>query len=440
MEHALTPQSAAGLPPELRLIAPAGAIDPRPAVPNQTAAPLEVTTSPTEAVADTECREAEKQQLDSIPNPHQPTSYSLWTMVVSLLLLLTEVVSRWCSAFTTNIERIYQKVCDDLVALKPSNEKLVSKLRKEVEVAQRARQKAEAEARSKSRFLAAASHDLRQPLHAMSLYTEALRRRIPTGPTGELVDSIRASVEALEDQFSALLDIAKLDAGAIQSVPQHFAIGDLFQRLEVHVRPLAFEKGLDLKFRGAHHIVHADPNLLERVLRNLVSNAIRYTEEGGVLVSCRRRGAKLLLQVWDSGIGIAQANVRHIFEEYYQVPSLKGMTSPPHSGMGLGLSIVRRIVDQMNLPLNLRSRVGHGSVFGLQMSAGQAGLVKKRGSQEIFAQVRSARELRRPAQSSRLSMSRVVPIRAAASTTRGSPAANCSELGGCKSLRRRIAT
>ena len=158
----------------------------------------------------------------------------------------------------------------------------------------------------------------------------------------------------------------------------------LYQRIAIHARPLAFEKGLDLKFRGGHHLTCVDPGLLERVLRNLVSNAIRYTEDGGVLVSCRQRGGQLLLQVWDSGIGIAETNREHIFEEFYQVVSPEGLTPPPRRGMGLGLAIVRRVVDLMGLPLDLRSRLGRGTVFSLLMPMGHADLVAKPGPEELL--------------------------------------------------------
>jgi signal transduction histidine kinase len=130
-----------------------------------------------------------------------------------------------------------------------------------------------------------------------------------------------------------------------------------------------------LSFRGEQHVAHADPVLLERILRNLVSNAIRYTDDGGVLVSCRRRtadGDKLLLQVWDSGIGIAEASLPRIFDEFYQVQSQRPLAAHQRKGLGLGLAIVKRLAALMHAPISARSRVGHGTVFSLEVPPGKA--------------------------------------------------------------------
>jgi CheY-like chemotaxis protein len=147
---------------------------------------------------------------------------------------------------------------------------------------------------------------------------------------------------------------------------------DLFARLRLHFEPTAFEKGLALGFRGERHVAHADPVLLERILRNLVANAIRYTEDGGVLVSCRPRAGALLLQVWDSGIGIAEASLPHIFDEFYQVQSQRPLEPHHRKGLGLGLAIVKRLAALMGSRIAVRSRVGHGTVFSLVVPAGRA--------------------------------------------------------------------
>jgi signal transduction histidine kinase len=160
-------------------------------------------------------------------------------------------------------------------------------LRLEMAVADEGRRAAEAASRAKTQFFAAASHDLRQPLHAMGLFAEALRQRSHDPEVASLVNSINESVDALEGLFGELLDITRIDTGGVEVNPAPVRLRELFARLRLHFEPTAFEKGLMLSFRGEQHVAQADPVLLERVLRNLVSNAIRYTDDGGVLVSCR---------------------------------------------------------------------------------------------------------------------------------------------------------
>lgn len=147
---------------------------------------------------------------------------------------------------------------------------------------------------------------------------------------------------------------------------------ELFQRLRLHFEPVAFEKGLMLSFRGDQHVAHADPVLLERVLRNLVSNAIRYTDDGGVLVSCRVRGSRLLLQVWDSGIGISEQALPRIWEEFFQAQINRPLEAHQRKGLGLGLAIVKRLAGLMQAPIWVRSRVGRGTVFSLEVPVGKA--------------------------------------------------------------------
>jgi two-component system, sensor histidine kinase len=154
--------------------------------------------------------------------------------------------------------------------------------------------------------------------------------------------------------------------------PQPTRIKDLFGRLRLHFEPVAFEKGLMLSFRGEQHVAHADPVLLERVLRNLVSNAIRYTDDGGVLVSCRARAGKLLVQVWDSGIGIGPASLPRIFDEFYQAQSNRPLEAHQRKGLGLGLAIVKRLAGLMEAPIGVRSEVGRGTVFSLDVPVGKA--------------------------------------------------------------------
>jgi signal transduction histidine kinase/CheY-like chemotaxis protein len=268
--------------------------------------------------------------------------------------------------------RSFRKVLVEMVALRVRTQDLAQKLRGEMAVAEAAQREAEMANRAKTQFFAAASHDLRQPLHAMGLFAEALRQRSKDEEVVHLVNSINSSVDALEGLFSELLDITKIDTGGVDIQPEHFAMRDMFNRIRLTFEPNAFEKGLMLRFRGDQHHVYADPLVVERILRNLVSNAIRYTEDGGVLVTCRRRGDKLLLQIWDSGIGITEKEQGRIFEEFYQTQSSRPLEPHHRKGLGLGLAIVKRLADLMNEPLTLRSRVGHGTVFSLELPVGRA--------------------------------------------------------------------
>ena len=267
--------------------------------------------------------------------------------------------------------RVQRSALDQVIRLKAHSETLAAQLQAEMGVSEQARRAAEAASRAKTQFFAAASHDLRQPLHAMSLFAEALRQRSHDDEVIKLVNSINASVDALEGLFSELLDITRIDTGGVEVRPADFAITDLFRKLRLHFEPTAFEKGLALRFRGEHHHVFADPLLVERILRNLVSNAIRYTEDGGVLVACRRRGTRLQLQVWDTGPGIREAERERIFEEFYQVPGSAVPTASQKKGLGLGLAIVKRLAGLMNEPLALRSVPGRGTVFTLEVPTGR---------------------------------------------------------------------
>ncbi|MBC7955864.1 MAG: hybrid sensor histidine kinase/response regulator, partial [Cytophagales bacterium] len=256
-----------------------------------------------------------------------------------------------------------------------------NQLRIEKLQAEEARRAAEAANRAKTQFFAAASHDLRQPLHAMGLFAEALRQRSHDEEVTQLVASINGSVDALEGLFSELLDITRIDTGGVDVTPEHFNVGEIFRKLRLHFEPVAFEKGLALRFRGQSHNIYADPVLVERILRNLVSNAIRYTNDGSVLVSCRRRDGRLLLQVWDTGVGIREREQDHIFEEFYQVPYSEALSPQQRKGLGLGLAIVKRLAGLINAPLTLRSESGRGSVFSLQLPPGK--VPRARGPSDV---------------------------------------------------------
>ena len=295
-----------------------------------------------------------------------------WHIQLAIILTLLFCI-------TVLMARTYGSALGQAISLKRRTDELSGKLRVEMgvtedarRVADDARRAAEAANRAKTQFFAAASHDLRQPLHAMGLFAEALRQRSHDPEVASLVNSINESVDALEGLFSELLDITRIDTGGVEVNPGPVRLRDVFSRLRLHFEPVAFEKGLMLSFRGEQHVAHTDPVLLERVLRNLVSNAIRYSDDGGVLVSCRPRNGKLLVQVWDSGIGISEATLPRIFDEFFQVQSKRPLEAHHRKGLGLGLAIVKRLTALMDAPLSVRSRTGHGSVFSLEVPLGKA--------------------------------------------------------------------
>jgi signal transduction histidine kinase/CheY-like chemotaxis protein len=286
-----------------------------------------------------------------------------WQLAGLLLVLL---------GITWMMSRTYRDALSKTRFHKQRSDELAAQLRTEKAAADAARRSAEAANRAKTQFFAAASHDLRQPLHALGLFAETLRQRAHDPEVAALVNSINESVDALEGLFGELLDITRIDTGGVEVAPQAVRLKELFARLKLHFEPTAFEKGLALTLRGAQHVAHCDPVILERILRNLVSNAIRYTEDGGVLVSARRRGETLLIQVWDSGIGIPEASLPRIFEEFYQVQHNQPLQAHHRKGLGLGLAIVQRLAALAGAPLTVRSRVGHGTVFSFVVPVGVA--------------------------------------------------------------------
>ncbi len=275
-------------------------------------------------------------------------------------------------SLTAVLANSYRQALQRAIDLKVQADELAAQLRVETLAAEGARREAEIANRAKTQFFTAASHDLRQPLHAMGLFAEALRQRVHEPEVAQLVNSINESVDALEGLFSELLDITRIDSGVIEVHPQHFEVGDILRKLRLHFEPSAFEKGLALRLRGGARVAFADPLLVERILRNLVSNAIRYTNDGSVLVGCRQRGGRLLLQVWDTGLGISETEQARIFDEFYQVPNTPKVSPDQRKGLGLGLAIVKRLADLMAAKLTLRSTPGRGTVFTLELPVGRA--------------------------------------------------------------------
>jgi CheY-like chemotaxis protein len=227
-----------------------------------------------------------------------------------------------------------------------------------------ARSVAEAASAAKSRFLAAASHDLRQPLSALSLFVGVLRSK--TAPELQrLVGNIEDCVDSLSELLTDLLDISKLEAGAVVCRPSNFAVVEFFAELELVFLGSAHGKNLDLRIRRPNFVACADLQLLHRIVGNFLANAICYTSKGGALIACRRYGGKQWIEVWDTGIGIPDDKLDVIFEEFSQL----GDGARTH-GSGLGLAIASRMARAMGLQIRLNSRVGRGSMFAIELPQG----------------------------------------------------------------------
>jgi Na+/proline symporter/signal transduction histidine kinase/CheY-like chemotaxis protein len=254
--------------------------------------------------------------------------------------------------------------------LERANESLERRVRERTEELTRlntelGRAKAEAEQAniSKTRFLAAASHDILQPLNAARLYVTSLVERQGGGNDAQLVGNIDASLDAVEEIFGALLDISRLDTGAMKAEIVGFRIDELLRQLEVEFMPLAQEKGLKLKFVPCSLAVQSDRRLLRRLLQNLVSNAIKYTPDGRVLVGCRRRRGRLRIDVYDTGLGIPVSKKQAIFQEFHRLDQGAKVAR----GLGLGLSIVERIARVLDHEIAINSALGHGSQFSVEV-------------------------------------------------------------------------
>lgn len=228
---------------------------------------------------------------------------------------------------------------------------------------------AERATRAKSQFLAAASHDLRQPMHAIALYVASMKPQVAGHQAECTLEKLEAAVAAMENLFNAILDVSKLDAGAVASEITSVSVKSLLDGLNEEFRPEAEAKGLRLNLRCREGImVESDPILLGRILRNLISNALRYTERGGVFIAARGRGNAVRFQVWDTGLGIPHQYIEQVFQEFFQVSNPQRDRS---QGIGLGLAIVDRLARLLGHSLSFRSVAGKGSVFSLDVPFGR---------------------------------------------------------------------
>ncbi|MEI8394695.1 MAG: ATP-binding protein [Rhodospirillaceae bacterium] len=238
------------------------------------------------------------------------------------------------------------------------------KLRQALDETEKARALAEQANQAKSRFLAAASHDLRQPLQATRLFLEVLGHRMSNNEGRDVLDRAKEALAGCDDLLKTLLDLSTLQADTVKLDIRKVPLDILFSRLLDECSPMADNKGLQLRVVPSGQVVRSDPIMLQRMLRNLLNNAIRYTSRGSVLLGCRRQGRNLLICIVDTGCGIAENLQELIFEEFYQVANRARNRT---EGLGLGLSIVRRQALLLKHGLLVRSHVGRGSCFAVSV-------------------------------------------------------------------------
>lgn len=255
------------------------------------------------------------------------------------------------------VARRNQNTIDESIILRNENIGLIQQLRLE-------KDKALSESAAKTRFLAAASHDLRQPLHAMGLFLDILSEQSQESKQDSIIGKIKKSSVALENLLESLLDISRLDAGVVGIENKPFYIQSLFDVLANEFQSIALEKNLNIHFMPGSLCINSDKQAVDRILRNLVSNAIRYTEHGKVLIGCRRRSESIVVSVYDTGIGIDADKTEIIFEEFQQ---LNNHSRDRSKGLGLGLSIVQRLCGLLEAKLSLQSVPGKGSVFSVEL-------------------------------------------------------------------------
>jgi signal transduction histidine kinase len=280
---------------------------------------------------------------------HAPVQhYMLLLMIVMYWVLLLQNGARLHATQRASVE------------LQHANANLIRSLKAQTRTALEAIQ-------TKNRFIASAAHDLRQPVHALGLYADWLRNEPEL--VRELTPKIVQSTKAVNELFDALFDLVRLDSGKVKPDWQEVALDAMVQSLMVQYAPQAESKGLSLRLRSTPCWVWSDPIMLRRILGNLLSNAVRHTAKGGVLLAVRPHGQSARVEVWDTGSGIASEHQQMIFREFYRIPLHQGT----EEGFGLGLSIVSRLSVALGHPLGLQSRVGSGTVFRLTVPLARLG-------------------------------------------------------------------
>jgi signal transduction histidine kinase len=307
--------------------------------------------------------------LSSRPITHAAFAFPALLPIVITMFMQDSLLYRWSGfgiltylavscVFSRNVHRVISNSLD----LKYQNIDLVSDLKKQTEAANKANV-------DKSRFLAAASHDLRQPLHAVNLFVETLDKKITSDSQKNDLTHIRHGLDSLAELFDALLDITRMDSNALLINKSHFSLADFMSKWLDQYSQQATSKHLTLTVKDCHHFVYTDPILLEQVIRNLLSNAIRYTEKGHVDIYCTdENDEQIRLHIRDTGLGIADVNQEDIFNEFHQ---LNNPERDRNKGLGLGLAIVKRIAKKLDYQLTFASKLGTGTEFALVLPKGE---------------------------------------------------------------------
>lgn len=226
--------------------------------------------------------------------------------------------------------------------------------------AETARAEALAASQAKSRFFSAASHDLRQPVQAVRLFFDLLAARLDGTDNQPIIEQAAQALATTEELLNSLLDVARIDSGAVSAAPRAVELAGVLTPLINELAPRGAAKGVALRYVPSKVQVHTDPTMVRRIVQNLLDNAVKYTEAGKILVGCRRRGDAVILEVWDTGPGIAEPHLHHIWDEFYQIGNVARERS---EGLGLGLSIVQKLAATLGHRIEVDSVVGKGSVF-----------------------------------------------------------------------------
>lgn len=293
---------------------------------------------------------------------------------LGFFVLIRDITERKRTAMALQqaYQNLEQRVRERTSELTEVNQQLRQEIeeRREIEARLRdAKRDAEQANLSKTKFLAAVSHDLLQPLNAARLFTGALLEQTMPERIGSLIHSVSNSLQDVETLLGSLVDISKLDAGVIKPDISAFRLNELLDTLAAEYNQVAASEGLKFRFRGSDAVVLSDATLLARILRNFLTNALRYTSPGGeVLLGCRRRGERLQIEVWDTGSGIPADKLSEIFQEFRRIPNASHQQD---KGLGLGLAIVDKIGHMLDHPVQVRSREGRGSVFSVELPLGR---------------------------------------------------------------------
>lgn len=253
--------------------------------------------------------------------------------------------------------------------MRQRNAVLVQELAREVDEVTRAKAQADQANREKSEFFAAASHDLRQPLYSLQLLSDHLRKQLTSRYQIEVADKLGMALTSMRHLFERMFDVARIDAQKVACQPQHVSVRELFISLDHEFALACSEKGLRWSIQPTDDWIWTDPVLAQRMLRNLLENAVRYTAQGEVRLRARRRGGVVCCQVWDTGMGIARDDRLKVFDDYFQV---QNSARRAQDGLGLGLGVVRRLLALTGTHITLRSRLGRGSCFAIAFQPGEA--------------------------------------------------------------------